>query len=61
MISDVTNEIKEKLFISLKNRYQNNLQLKRGSKFVFNYVQSLCSKCHKINLNYSGSYKHSPG
>ena len=28
-------------FDSLKNRYQNNLESMKGSKFVFNYVQ-LC-------------------
>ena len=35
MISDVTDEIIEKLFNSLKNRYQKNLQSMRGSEFVF--------------------------
>ena len=28
----------------------------RGSDFVFNYVQLLYYKCHKINLNRGGSY-----
>ena len=32
----------------------------RGSKFVFNYVQLLHYKCHKINLNRGGSYLHFP-
>ena len=36
---------------SLKNRYQNNLQLIRGSVFDFDYVQLLYYKCHKINLH----------
>ena len=60
MISDVTDEIIEKLCISLKKRYQNNLQLMRGSEFVFDYVQLLYYKCHKINLNRGGSYIDSP-
>ena len=59
MISDVTDEIIGKLFNSLNNRYQNNLQSMRGSEFVFDYVQLLYYKCNKINLN-GGSYIDSP-
>ena len=28
----------------------------RGSEFVLDYVQLLYYKCHKINLNWGGSY-----
>ena len=35
MINDETDEIIEELFDSLKNRYQNDLELMRGSEFVF--------------------------
>ena len=56
MISDLTDEVIGKLFNSLKNRYQNNLQLMRGSDFILDYVQLLYYKCHKINLNRGGSY-----
>ena len=59
-ISDEADEVTKKLFDSLKNRYQNNLQSMRGSAFVFNYVQLLYYKCHKINLNRGGSYMDSP-
>ena len=38
MITDVTDENIEKLFNSLKNRYQNTLQLVRDSELVFDYV-----------------------
>ena len=31
-----------------------------GSKFVSDYVHLLCYKCHKTNLNRSGSYIDSP-
>ena len=55
MISDLTDEVIGKLFNSLKNRYQNNLQLMRGSDFILDYVQLLYYKCHKINLNRGGS------
>ena len=60
MISDGTNEIIEKLFNSLKNRYQNNFQSMRGIEFVFDYVHLLYYKCHNINLNCGGSYIDSP-
>ena len=56
MISDVTDEIIEKLFNSLKSRCQNNLQLMRAKDFVFVYLQLLYYKCHKINLNRGGLY-----
>ena len=51
MISDGADEVIKKLFDSLKNRYQNNLQSMRDREFVFGYVQLLCYKCHKTNLN----------
>ena len=56
MISDETDEIIEKKFNSLKNRYQNDFQSIRGCEFVFDYVQFLYYKRHKINLNRGGSY-----
>ena len=49
-------ELWKKLFDSVKNRYQNNLQLMRGSELVLDYVQLLYYKCHKINLNWGGSF-----
>ena len=50
----------QKIFLSYCNRYQNNLEeLKRGNKFVSCYVDLLYYKCHKINLNHSGSYTDS--
>ena len=60
MINDKADEIIEEIFDSLKNRYQNNLESMRGSEFVFDYVNLLSYKCHKINLNHGGSYKDSP-
>ena len=60
MIKDEADENIKTPFDSLKNRYQNNLQSMRGSEFVFNYVQLLCYKCHKINFNYGGLYIDSP-
>ena len=56
MISDEADEVTEKTFDSLTNRYQSNLELMRGSNFVLDYVQLLYYKCHKINRNRGGSY-----
>ena len=46
-------QLKNIFFDSLKQRYQNrineNLESMKGSEFVFDYVQLLYYKCHKIN------------
>ena len=60
MIIDEADEFIKELFDSLKNRYQNNLESMTVSDFVFDYVQLLYYKCHKINPNRGGSYKDSP-
>ena len=49
MINDESDEVIKALFDSLKNRYQNNLESIKGSKFVFDHVQLLYYKCHKIS------------
>ena len=49
MINDDTDQIIKELFDSRRDRYQNNLESKKGSDFVFNYVHLLCYKYHKIN------------
>ena len=56
MINDEADEVIKELFDSIKNRYQNNLELMIGSEFVFDYVQLLYYKCHKINPSRGGSY-----
>ena len=60
MSSYEADEVIIKLFDSLKNRYRNNLESVRGSKSVFDYVQLLYYKCHKINFNHYRSYISSP-
>ena len=60
MISNEVDEVIKDLFDSLKNTYQNNFESMKGSEFVFDYVQLLYYKRHKINLNCGGSYKDSP-
>ena len=56
-----TDKIIEDLFDSLLQRYQKGLEESmRGSKFVFDNVDSLYYKLHKISLNRGGSYIDSP-
>ena len=56
MISGKADEVIKELFDSLKNRYQKNLELTKGSEFFFDYVHLLYYKCHKTNPNRGGSY-----
>ena len=57
-INNEADEIVKEL--SLKNRYQNNLESMKGSEFIFDYVQLKYYNCHKINPNRCGSYLDSP-
>ena len=60
MINDEVDEVIKELFESFKKRYQNNLELMKGSEFAFDYVYLLYYKCHQVNLNCGGSYIDSP-
>ena len=53
MINDIADEVIKVLFNSLKSRYQNNLELMKGSEFVFDYIHLLY---YKVNPNRCGSY-----
>ena len=56
-----TDKITEDLFDSFLQRYQKSLEeLMRGREFVFDNVDSLYYKLHKISLNRGGSYIDSP-
>ena len=56
-----TAEIIEELFESLVKKYQEGLEEKlRGSEFIFDGVDLLYSKLHRISLNRCGSYIDSP-
>ena len=49
------NELVNELFESLLSRYQNNLEASmRGSDFVFDSVQLMYFKCHKVNFKRGG-------
>ena len=48
---DNVNEVVNELFESLLSRYQIGLETSlRGNDFIFNSVELLCYKCHKINF-----------
>ena len=62
MIHDKVDKLMEELFKSLLNRHQNNLEkLIKDSNIVFDYVQLLYYKCHKLSTNRGESYIDSPG
>ena len=61
MLGYETDEIIEKLFESLLQRYQEGLDtVMRGSGFIYDGVELLHYKLHKISLNKGGSYIDSP-
>ena len=60
VINDEADRVMKELFDSLKNRYQNDLGSLKGSQSLFDYVQLLYYKCHKIKSNWGGSYIDSP-
>ena len=56
-IDEKEDEVIEKIFKSLFNKYQNNLETSmRGSSFILDCVHLLYYKCHKINLKRGRSY-----
>ena len=61
MIANETDEIVEELFESLLQKYQEELEkLMKRSKFVFDSVDLLYYKLHRITLNRGESYIDSP-
>ena len=56
-----TNEDFDELFESFCSRYQGNLETSmRRSDFIFDSVQQMYYKCHKVNFKFGGSYIDSP-
>ena len=61
IFSDEADEISEEFFESLLQKYQKGLEESmKGSEFVYDSVDLLHYKCHKISLNCGGPYKDSP-
>ena len=51
------NEVVNELFDLLRLKYQDNLNTSmRGSDFIFDSVQPMYYKCHKVNYKRGGSY-----
>ena len=51
------NEVVDELFELLRSRYQGNLKSSMiGSDFIFDSVQLMHYKCHKVNFRRDGSY-----
>ena len=61
MIYSKADKVIQELSESFPTRYQTGLEgLMKGSDFVFDCVNLLRYKCHKINLKHGGSYIDSP-
>ena len=61
MIGSETEEVTEKHFMSLLQKYQDNLQNKmKGSDFIFNGVNYLFYDLNRITISIGGSYIESP-
>ena len=55
------NEVADELFESLRGRYQENLETSMiGSDCIFDSVQLMYYKCHKVNFRRGGSCIDSP-
>ena len=55
------NDVMDRHFKPLRSIYQVNLETSmKGSDFIFDSVQILYYKCHKVNFSRGGSYIDSP-
>ena len=55
-----TNDIIREIFRSFLHNYQEELKMIKGSDFVFESVDLLDYKLHRVRLNRGGSYIKSP-
>ena len=61
VMSQEPDVITEELFKTLRTNHPETLEMKmKGSDFVFDYVDKLSYSCHKIRVNFGGSYINSP-
>ena len=61
MIGSEIEEVAEKLFMSILQKYQDNLQNKmKGSDFIFNGINYLYYDLNRITISKDGSYIESP-
>ena len=58
---DNAHEVVKEIFESLLSTYQTDLERSmKESDFIFDSIQMLYYKCHKINFKHGGSYRESP-
>ena len=51
------NDVIEKLFDSICSKHHDGLEVSiKGSNFIFDSVQLMYLKCHKVNFKHAGSY-----
>ena len=56
-----SNDFIEKLFDSICSKCHDGLEVSiKGSSFIFDSVQLMYFKCHKVNFKHVGSYIDSP-
>ena len=61
ILNNETDDIINELFESIFDKYQEELEKNmRGSEFIFNSIDLLYYKLHKIRLKRGGSYIDSP-
>ena len=61
MIGSETEEVAEKLIMSILQKYQDNLQNKmKGSDFIFNGINYSYYDLNRITISKGGSYIESP-
>ena len=61
MIGNETDEVIKEIFVSVLQKYQKGLEESmKGIEFIYDWVDLLHYKCHKISLNCGGSYIGSP-
>ena len=61
MTGSETEEVAEKLIMSILQKYQDNLQNRmKGSDFIFNGINYLYYDLNRITINKDGSYIESP-
>ena len=58
---DDANEVVSELLKYLRSKYQESLETStKGSDFIFDSIQLLYYKCHKVSFKRGGSYIDSP-
>ena len=61
MIHGKADEVNKEIFESFVKRFTIRLETSiKGNSFIFDCINLLHYKCHKINLNHSRSYIYSP-